>query len=75
MPVVFQKLTSACGPAKGLNTSKKHPKHLIYPYLLSKLPVMRRTHVWCSDFTYIPVHLGLIYLVAVVGWAKSKMLA
>ncbi|PVA08399.1 IS3 family transposase, partial [Pelagivirga sediminicola] len=26
---------------KGPNTSKKHPQHSIYPYLLRKLPIMR----------------------------------
>lgn len=39
---------------KGPNTSKKHPQHPIYPYLLRKLPNVRPNHVWCSDITYIP---------------------
>jgi putative transposase len=36
---------------KGPNTSKKHPQHRIYPYLLRKLPITRPNHVWCSDIT------------------------
>lgn len=38
---------------KGPNTSKKHPQHPIYPYLLRKLPITRPNHVWCSDITYV----------------------
>ena len=33
---------------KGPNTSKKHPQHRIYPYLLRKLPITRPNHVWCG---------------------------
>ena len=37
---------------KGPNTSKKHPEHRIYPYLLRKLPITRPNQVWCSDFIF-----------------------
>jgi putative transposase len=60
---------------KGPNTSKKHPQHRIYPYLLRKLPIKRPNHVWCSDITYIPVRRGFLYLVAIMDWATRKMLA
>jgi len=33
---------------KGPNTSKKHPQHRIYPYLLRKLPITRPNHVLLS---------------------------
>jgi len=33
------------------NTSKKHPQHKIWPYLLRKLAITRPTQVWCSDIT------------------------
>ena len=36
---------------KGPNTSKKHPEHRIYPYLLRKLPITWPNQVWCSDIT------------------------
>ncbi len=60
---------------KGPNTSKKHPEHRIYPYLLRKLPIKRPNHVWCSDITYIPVRHGFLYLVAIMDWATRKVLA
>jgi hypothetical protein len=37
------------------NTSKKHPQHKIWPYLLKKLSIPRSNHVWCNDIIYIPV--------------------
>lgn len=60
---------------KGPNTSKKHPQHPVYPYLLRKLPITRANHVWCSDITYIPVQRGFLYLVAIMDWATRKVLA
>jgi transposase InsO family protein len=33
------------------NTSKKHPQHRVYPYLLRKLAITRPNQVWCSDIT------------------------
>jgi len=60
---------------KGPNTSKKHPQHPIYPYLLRKLPITRANQVWCSDITYIPVRHGFLYLVAIMDWATRKVLS
>lgn len=60
---------------KGPNTSKKHPQHPIYPYLLRKLPITQANHVWCSDITYIPVQRGVLYLVAIMDWATRKVLS
>ena len=34
---------------KGPNTSKKHPQHKIWPYLLRKLAIARPNQVWFSD--------------------------
>ena len=51
---------------KGPNTSKKHPQHRVYPYLLRKLAITRPNQVWCSDITYIPVKSGFLYLVAIL---------
>lgn len=57
------------------NTSKPHPGHKIYPYLLRDLTIMRANHVWCTDITYIPVQGGFFYLVAIMDWATRKVLA
>ena len=34
------------------NTSKKHPVHKIYPYLLKGLAITRPNQIWCADITY-----------------------
>ena len=60
---------------KGPNTSKKHPRHRIYPYLLRKLPITRPSQIWCSGITYNPVRRGFLYLVAIMDWATRKVLA
>ena len=57
------------------NTSKKHPQHPVYPYLLRNLPITRPNQVWCSDITYIPVKNGFLYLVAIMDWATRKVLS
>ena len=57
------------------NTSKKHPKHLIYPYLLRNLTITLSNHVWAADITYIPMKHGFVYLFAVVDWASRRVLA
>ena len=56
-------------------TSKKHPGHKIYPYLLRGLIINRANQVWALDTTYIPMAKGFVYLIAVVDWASRKLLA
>jgi len=58
-----------------LNTSKKHPGHKIYPYLLRHLEVDRPNQVWAMDITYIPMARGFVYLAAVVDWYSRKVLS
>jgi len=57
------------------STSKKHPRHPIYPYLLRGLTIDRTNHVWSMDITYIPMARGFVYLAAVVDWASRRVLA
>jgi len=57
------------------NTSKPHPEHRIYPYLLRKLTINRPNQVWATDITYIPMPRGFLYLVAIMDWHSRKVLA
>jgi putative transposase len=57
------------------NTSKRHPQHKIYPYLLRHLAIERANHVWAMDITYLPMRRGFIYLAAVMDWATRRVLA
>ena len=56
-------------------TSKKHPGHKIYPYLLRGKNISQANHVWALDTTYIPMAKGFVYLTVVVDWASRKVLA
>ena len=56
-------------------TSKKHPGHAVYPYLLRGRIIDRANQVWALDTTYIPMAKGYVYLTAVVDWASRKVLA
>jgi putative transposase len=57
------------------NTSKGHPDHKVYPYLLRGLSIDRPNQVWCADITYIPMAKGFVYLVAVMDWYSRRVLA
>ena len=43
------------------NTSAKHPRHKIYPYLLRVMKIDRANQVWALDTTYIPMAKGFDY--------------
>ena len=57
------------------HTSRPHPEHKKYPYLLRGVDITRPNHVWCADITYIPMRKGFLYLVAVMDWASRKVLS
>ena len=57
------------------NTSRRHPEHKIYPYLLRGMAIERPNQVWCADITYIPMAKGFVYLVAVMDWFSRRVLA
>ena len=56
-------------------TSKPHPEHKIYPYLLRDVSITRPDQVWCADVTYIPMGRGFLYLVAIMDWASRSVLS
>lgn len=56
-------------------TSKRQPKHPVYPYLLRGLTIDRPNQVWATDITYIPMQKGFMYLVAIMDWATRKVLS
>jgi putative transposase len=56
-------------------TSRPHPAHKVYPYLLRNLKINRPNQVWAADITYIPMNRGSMYLVAVMDWHSRKVLS
>ncbi len=61
--------------APGPNTSRAHPEHKVYPYLLRGVPVVRPNQVWSTDITYIRLARGFAYLVAVIDWYSRRVLS
>lgn len=57
------------------NTSRRHPSHKIYPYLLRHRPITAPNQVWAMDITYIPMARGFVYLAAVIDWFSRRVLA
>jgi putative transposase len=56
-------------------TSRPHPEHRVYPYLLRNLKINRPNQVWAADISYIPMNRGFMYLVAVMDWYSRKVLS
>ena len=62
------------GMSPGPNTSKPHPLHKIFPYLLRGVDIIRPNQVWSTDITYIRLRRGFVYLVAIIDWYSRKVL-
>ena len=71
----LMRLMGLAGMAPGPNTSKAHPQHKVYPYLLRGVPVVRANQVWSTDITYIRLKHGFAYLVAVIDWYSRRVLS
>lgn len=57
------------------NLSKSHPKHKIYPYLLTDMNIIYPNQVWSADITYIRLKQGFLYLVAIIDWFSRYVLS
>lgn len=71
----LMRLMGLSAVAPGPDTSRRHPRHKIYPYLLRGLAIERANQVWCSDATYLPMAHGFLYLVAIMDWHSRRVLA
>ena len=56
-------------------TTRPHPEHKIYPYLLRNLAIENPDQVWAADITYIPMEYGFMFLVAIMDWYSRKILS
>jgi putative transposase len=63
------------GAVPGPHTSKPHPEHKVYPYLLRDMTLEFSNLVWSTDITYIPMPQGFMYLVAVIDWYSRYVLS
>ena len=63
------------GISPGPNLSRHNPEHRIYPYLLRDLTSAYPNHVWGIDVTYVRLHAGWLYLVAVLDWFSRYVIS
>ena len=73
--VRLMRLMGLCAIYQKPKTSKPHPKHKTYPYLLRGMTIDRPNQVWCADISYIPMRRGFLYLVAIMDWSSRKVLS
>jgi putative transposase len=71
----LMRVLGLAGMAPGPATSRPHPQHKIYPYLLRGVAVVRPNQVWSTDITYIRLEHGFAYLVAIIDWYARRVLA
>jgi len=60
--------------APGPLTSKGHPQHKVYPYLLRNVEIVRPNQVWSSDITYVRLRRGFVYLSVIMDWFSRYVL-
>jgi putative transposase len=63
------------GLAPGPHTSRRHPTHPVYPYLLRQVTVAHPDHVWGIASTYVRLQAGRLYLVAILDWYARYVVA
>ncbi len=63
------------GIAPGPNLSRRQPGHHVFPYLLRHTTSAYSDHVWGVDITYIRLHAGWMYLVAILDWFSRYIVA
>jgi len=56
-------------------TTRPHPGHQAFPYLLRDRVITRPNQVGAMDLTYLPMRHGVLYLVVVLDWATRRVLA
>ena len=71
----LMRVLGLAGMAPGPHTSKPHPEHKIYPYLLRGMKITRPDQVWSTDITYVRLAHGFAYLVAIIDWYSRRVLA
>ena len=59
----------------GPNLSKRNHKEGVYPYLLRHITSAYPNHIWGIDITYIRLHAGWMYLVAILDWYSRYVIS
>ena len=57
------------------STSKPHPGHQKYPYLLNGVNINHPNQVWGTDITYVRAQNAWFYLVAILDWYSRYVIS
>jgi len=71
----LMRILGLAGMAPGPHTSRPHPQHKVYPYLLRGVVVTRPNQVLRPDITYVRLAHGFVYPVAVIDWYSRRVLS
>lgn len=63
------------GAVPGPHTSRAHPEHESYPYLIGHMHLTHSNRVWATDITYVPMPTGFLYRVAILDWYSRYVLS
>jgi putative transposase len=56
-------------------TSIPNKEHKVFPYLLRDMRIEYPNQVWATDITYIRMHPGWMYLVAIMDWYSRYVIS
>jgi putative transposase len=56
-------------------TSIPNKEHKVFPYLLRGMRIEYPNQVWATDITYIRMHPGWMYLVAIMDWYSRYVIS
>lgn len=59
-------------PRPHLSTSKPHPGHKVYPYLLRDLRIDHSNQVWTTDITYTKVSGCRAFVIAIIDLSTAE---
>jgi putative transposase len=62
-------------PRRKRSLSLPQDRHIVYPYLLRDVEIVRANQVWAADITYIRMWRGWLYLMAILDWYSRYVMA
>lgn len=71
----LMRLMGLQGSVPGPHTSRPHPEHTVYPYLIGRMQLAHSNLVWATDITYVPMPVGFLYRVAIIDGYSRYVLA
>ena len=62
------------GVSPGQDTRRRHSEHIVYPYLLLGMAMVKPDQVWSTGITCIRLAQGFAYRVAILDWFSRYVL-